>query len=56
VTPNQWVEVDRPEILIVEGLKRVAKPAGLPKDGKAISLRVGFSSISRSISTPTKTC
>src|SRR5437588_7101690 len=35
VTPNQWVEVDRPEILIVEGLN-VLQTGRLPKDGKAI--------------------
>ena len=35
VTPNQWVEVDRPEILIVEGLN-VLQTDRLPKDGKAI--------------------
>ncbi|MBV9347876.1 MAG: type I pantothenate kinase [Pseudolabrys sp.] len=35
VTPNQWVEVDRPDILIVEGLN-VLQTGQLPKDGKAI--------------------
>jgi type I pantothenate kinase len=35
VTPNQWVEVDRPDILIVEGLN-VLQTGRLPKDGKAI--------------------
>ena len=35
VTPNQWVEVDRPEILIVEGLN-VLQTGRPPKDGKAI--------------------
>ncbi len=35
VTPNQWIEVDRPEILIVEGLN-VLQTGRLPKDGKAI--------------------
>jgi type I pantothenate kinase len=35
VTPNLWVEVDRPEILIVEGLN-VLQTGRLPKDGKAI--------------------
>jgi len=35
VIPNQWVEIDRPEILIVEGLNVLQ--AGLPpKEGKAI--------------------
>src|SRR5450432_1083260 len=33
--PNQWVEVDRPEILIVEGLN-VLQAGRPPKDGKAI--------------------
>ena len=35
VMPNQWVEVDRPELLIVEGLN-VLQTGRLPKDGKAI--------------------
>jgi type I pantothenate kinase len=35
VVPNQWVEVDRPEILIVEGLN-VLQTGSLPKDGRAI--------------------
>jgi type I pantothenate kinase len=35
VMPNQWVEVDRPDILIVEGLN-VLQTGSLPKDGRAI--------------------
>jgi type I pantothenate kinase len=35
VMPNQWVEIDRPDILIVEGLN-VLQTARPPKDGKAI--------------------
>ncbi len=35
VTPNQWVEIDRPDILIVEGLN-VLQTGRLPRDGKAI--------------------
>src|SRR3569832_3021693 len=35
VVPNQWVEVDRPDILIVEGLN-VLQTGRLPKDVKAI--------------------
>jgi type I pantothenate kinase len=35
VIPNQWVEVDRPDILIVEGLN-VLQTGRPPKDGKAI--------------------
>src|SRR3569832_809320 len=35
VTPNHWVEVDRPDILIVEGLN-VLQAGRPPKDGKAI--------------------
>jgi type I pantothenate kinase len=35
VMPNQWIEVDRPEILIVEGLN-VLQTGAPPKDGKAI--------------------
>jgi type I pantothenate kinase len=35
VIPNQWVEIDRPDILIVEGLN-VLQTGHPPKDGKAI--------------------
>jgi type I pantothenate kinase len=35
VIPNQWVEIDRPDILIVEGLN-VLQTGRLPRDGKAI--------------------
>src|SRR6202051_321412 len=35
VMPNHWVEIDRPDILIVEGLNLLAGNA-LPKDGEAI--------------------
>jgi type I pantothenate kinase len=33
--PNQWIEIDRPDILIVEGLN-VLQTGMPPKDGKAI--------------------
>src|ERR1700726_3726091 len=35
VMPNQWIEIDRPDILIVEGLN-VLQTGRLPKDGKAV--------------------
>src|SRR5690348_5140470 len=35
VLPNHWIEIDRPEILIVEGLN-VLQAGRLPKDGKAV--------------------
>jgi type I pantothenate kinase len=35
VMPNEWVEIDRPDILIVEGLN-VLQTGRLPKDGEAI--------------------
>jgi type I pantothenate kinase len=35
VMPHQWIEVDRPDILIVEGLN-VLQTGQLPRDGKAI--------------------
>jgi type I pantothenate kinase len=35
VIPNQWVEINRPEILIVEGLN-VLQTGRLPRDGKAV--------------------
>ncbi len=39
VMPNQWVEVDRPDILIVEGLN-VLQTGRLPNDGKAMPVRL----------------
>jgi type I pantothenate kinase len=41
VVPNQWVEVDRPDILIVEGLN-VLQTGSPPKDGKAIPYVTDF--------------
>jgi type I pantothenate kinase len=35
VMPNRWIEIDRPDILIVEGLN-VLQAGAPPKDGKAI--------------------
>jgi type I pantothenate kinase len=35
VVPNTWIEIDRPDILIVEGLN-VLQAGRLPKDGKAV--------------------
>ncbi len=35
VIPNQWVEISRPDILIVEGLN-VLQAGRLPRDGKAV--------------------
>jgi type I pantothenate kinase len=35
VVPNEWVEINRPDILIVEGLN-VLQAGRLPRDGKAI--------------------
>src|ERR1051325_10698077 len=35
VIPNQWIEINRPDILIVEGLN-VLQTGRLPRDGKAI--------------------
>src|SRR4051795_7494579 len=35
VLPNEWVEIDRPDILIVEGLN-VLQAGRAPRDGKAI--------------------
>src|SRR6516165_9550877 len=35
VIPNHWIEIDRPDILIVEGLN-VLQAGRVPKDGKAI--------------------
>jgi type I pantothenate kinase len=35
VVPHEWIEIDRPDILIVEGLN-VLQAGRLPKDGKAV--------------------
>jgi type I pantothenate kinase len=35
VIPNRWIEIDRPDILIVEGLN-VLQAGRLPRDGKAV--------------------
>src|SRR5246500_4642172 len=35
IVPNQWIEVDRPDILIVEGVN-VLQTGPLPRDGKAV--------------------
>src|ERR1700691_873722 len=35
VVPNVWIEIDRPDILVVEGLN-VLQAGRLPKDGKAV--------------------
>jgi type I pantothenate kinase len=35
VVPNQWIEINRPDILIIEGLN-VLQTGRLPKDGKAV--------------------
>src|SRR4030081_1824915 len=35
VVPNQWIEIDRPDILIVEGVN-VLQTGRLPRDGKAV--------------------
>ncbi|HWV43913.1 type I pantothenate kinase [Pseudorhodoplanes sp.] len=35
VVPHDWIEIDRPDILIVEGLN-VLQAGRLPKDGKAV--------------------
>jgi type I pantothenate kinase len=35
VVPNHWIEIDRPDILVIEGLN-VLQAGRLPKDGKAV--------------------
>ena len=41
VMPNQWIEVDRPDILIVEGVN-VLQTGRLPRDGKAVPVVSDF--------------
>jgi type I pantothenate kinase len=41
IIPNQWIEVDRPDILIVEGVN-VLQTGRLPRDGKAVPVVSDF--------------
>src|SRR5450432_913903 len=41
IIPNQWTEIDRPDILIVEGVN-VLQTGRLPRDGKAVPVVSDF--------------
>src|ERR1700741_912840 len=41
IVPNQWVEVDQPDILVVEGVN-VLQTGRLPRDGKAVPVVSDF--------------
>ena len=41
IVPNQWIEVDEPDILIVEGVN-VLQTGPLPRDGKAVPVVSAF--------------
>ena len=41
IIPNQWIEIDRPDILIVEGVN-VLQTGRLPRDGKAVPVVSDF--------------
>src|ERR1700729_573182 len=41
IVPNQWIEIDRPDILIVEGIN-VLQTARFPDDGKAVPVVSDF--------------
>src|SRR6266481_4092187 len=41
IVPNKWLEVDRPDILIVEGVN-VLQTGRLPRDGKAVPVVSDF--------------
>jgi type I pantothenate kinase len=41
IVPNQWVEVDRPDILVVEGVN-VLQTGKLPRDGNAVPVVSDF--------------
>ena len=41
IVPNQWIEVDQPDILIVEGVN-VLQTGRLPRDGKAVPVVSDF--------------
>ena len=53
ILPDKMITVDRPDILIVEGLN-VLQPATLPKDGKAIPFVSDFFDFSIYIDAPAK--
>src|ERR1700751_3159383 len=48
VIPNHWIEIERPDILIVEGLN-VLQAGRLPKDGKAVPFVSDFFDFSISL-------
>jgi type I pantothenate kinase len=41
IVPNEWIEIDRPDILIVEGVN-VLQTGRLPRDGKAVPVVSDF--------------
>jgi type I pantothenate kinase len=41
ILPNEWIEIDRPDILIVEGVN-VLQTGRLPRDGKAVPVVSDF--------------
>jgi type I pantothenate kinase len=41
IIPNEWIEIDRPDILIVEGVN-VLQTGPLPRDGKAVPVVSDF--------------
>ena len=41
IVPNQWIQVDQPDILIVEGVN-VLQTGRLPRDGKAVPVVSDF--------------
>src|SRR6185312_15472347 len=41
IVPNKWIEVDQPDILIVEGVN-VLQTGPLPRDGKAVPVVSDF--------------
>jgi type I pantothenate kinase len=41
IIPNEWIEIDRPDILIVEGVN-VLQTGRLPRDGKAVAVVSDF--------------
>src|SRR6266436_1786270 len=41
IIPNEWIEIDRPDILVVEGVN-VLQTGRLPRDGKAVPVVSDF--------------
>ena len=55
IVPNQWAEIDQPDILIVEGVN-VLQTGPLPRDGKAVPVVSDFFDFSVYIDADSRCC